>query len=59
MRKLALLVATLAAAVGASSASAHNAGHIYIDGRCLGVGSSRRRRSSARAHRRTRTVSST
>jgi hypothetical protein len=29
------------AAVGASSASAHNAGHIFIDGRCLEVGSSK------------------
>ncbi len=40
MRKLALLVATVAAALAASSASAHNAGHIYLDGRCLEVGSS-------------------
>ena len=41
MRKLALLLATFAAIVGASSASAHNAGHIFIDGRCLEVGSSK------------------
>jgi hypothetical protein len=45
MRKLTLLVALLVAAlviaVGAPSASAHNAGHIYIDGRCLEVGSSK------------------
>jgi hypothetical protein len=41
MRKLALLVAALVAAIGAVSASAHNAGHIYIDGRCLEVGSSK------------------
>ena len=41
MRKLALFAATLVAAVGASSASAHNAGHIFIDGRCLEVGSNR------------------
>ena len=45
MRKLALLVATLVVTlvvvIGASSASAHNAGHIYIDGRCLEVGSSK------------------
>ena len=41
MRKLALLLATLAAAVGASSAAAHNAGHIFIDGRCLEVGSNK------------------
>jgi hypothetical protein len=42
MRKLALLFSTLAAAVagiGVSAASAHNAGHIFLDGRCLGVGS--------------------
>jgi hypothetical protein len=41
MRKLALLVAALVAVVGAASASAHNVGHIYIDGRCLEVGSSK------------------
>jgi hypothetical protein len=41
MRKLALLVAMLLAAAGASTASAHNAGHIYLDGRCLEVGSSK------------------
>jgi hypothetical protein len=41
MRTLALLFATLVAAVGATSASAHNAGHIFIDGRCLEVGSSK------------------
>lgn len=40
MRKLALLAATLVAAVAASSASAHNAGHIFLpDGTCLNVGS--------------------
>jgi hypothetical protein len=41
MRKLALLVAMLLAAAGAPTASAHNAGHIYLDGRCLEVGSSK------------------
>ena len=41
MRKLALLFATLVAAAGASTASAHNAGHIFIDGRCLEVGSNK------------------
>jgi hypothetical protein len=41
MRKLALLFATLVAAVGAASAPAHNAGHIFLDGRCLEVGSSK------------------
>ena len=42
MRKHALLLAMLAAAVvGASSAAAHNAGHIFIDGRCLEVGSNK------------------
>jgi len=41
MRKLALLLATLAAALGTTSAAAHNAGHIYIDGRCLEVGSNK------------------
>ena len=41
MRKLALLFATVAAAAGVSSASAHNAGHIFIDGRCLEVGSNK------------------
>jgi len=41
MRKLALLVVTLVAAVAASSAPAHNAGHIFIDGRCLEVGSNK------------------
>jgi hypothetical protein len=40
--KTAVLLATaVAAACGASSASAHNAGHIFIDGRCLDVGSSK------------------
>ena len=38
MRKLALLFAAAAFAVPAS-ASAHNAGHIFLDGRCLEVGS--------------------
>jgi hypothetical protein len=37
VRKLALLLATLAAAVGASPAAAH----IFIDGRCLEVGSNK------------------
>jgi hypothetical protein len=41
MRKLALFAAALVAAVGASSAQGHNAGHIFIDGRCLEVGSSK------------------
>ena len=45
MRKLALFAAAVVAAVvgasGASPASAHNAGHIFIDGRCLEVGSSK------------------
>jgi len=42
MRRLALLFATLAAiAAGASAAQAHNAGHIFIDGRCLEVGSNK------------------
>jgi hypothetical protein len=41
MRKLALLLAVFAAAGGASSAAAHNAGHIFIDGRCLEVGSNK------------------
>jgi hypothetical protein len=40
MRKLALLAATIVAAVAAASASAHNAGHIVLpDGTCLNVGS--------------------
>src|SRR5215212_6844300 len=42
VRKLALLLVTFGvAAVGASSAGAHNAGHIFIDGRCLEVGSNK------------------
>jgi hypothetical protein len=42
MRKLALFVAVLLAAIGAPSASAHNAGHIVLpDGRCLEVGSNK------------------
>jgi hypothetical protein len=43
MRKLALLAAALVAAFGgASSASAHNAGHIVLpDGSCLEVGSNK------------------
>jgi hypothetical protein len=36
-----LAIAFAAAAVGTSTASAHNAGHIFIDGRCLEVGSSK------------------
>ena len=39
VRKFALVLAALVAAVGASSAAAHNAGHIFLDGRCLEVGS--------------------
>jgi len=41
MRKLALLATMAAALAAATSASAHNAGHIYIDGKCLEVGSSK------------------
>jgi hypothetical protein len=42
MRKLALLVAALVAAVGAPSAFGHNAGHIILpDGSCLEVGSNK------------------
>jgi hypothetical protein len=42
MRKLALFVAALAAAVGAPSAFGHNAGHIVLpDGTCLEVGSNK------------------
>lgn len=36
---LALPAAALMAGAGAVPAFAHNAAHIYIDGRCLGVGS--------------------
>ena len=41
MRKLALFVAALAATIGVASASAHNAGHVLLDGKCLEVGSSK------------------
>jgi hypothetical protein len=42
MRMLALIVAAIIAAVGASSASAHNAGHIILPaGTCLEVGSNK------------------
>jgi outer membrane protein W len=41
MRKLALFAAAIVAAAGATAAQAHNAGHIFIDGKCLEVGSSK------------------
>jgi hypothetical protein len=41
MRKLALLLTSVLVGVAPSVASAHNAGYIYLDGRCLEVGSSK------------------
>jgi len=39
MRTRMLLAGLLAAAAAAPAALAHNAGHIFLDGRCLAVGS--------------------
>jgi hypothetical protein len=41
MRRLALLATLAVVLVAAPTAPAHNAGHIFLDGRCLEVGSSK------------------
>jgi hypothetical protein len=41
MHKLALLVATAAAGICASTASAHNSAHFFVGDRCIQLGSQR------------------